>query len=181
MPTVRMTKNGQRINVASATIEEHEALGWSLVSQQSSIIRQAVVILNDEEIKALPTTAIEVVPAPGANKVIIPIAWMLDCDTTEEAYTLNSSNTLGIGPGSNTGDHASDNIYTSVDPDYVLTLGAHFIGPLGFPSRSGVGPAAELSAAENAGLYLKQNGTDNTDGDPANTLTVTVWYVIVDL
>lgn len=156
-------------------------------------IQQATVTLTDDQIKALPTTDVELVPAPGAGKVI---------------YGANGELGLMVislgGPGA-----AYTNISSSPKPDFVLYTGAARIfglyakygvgssrlsaflqwgGPAVYATSYGEVGANEImqdtSAVADLPLMLAiDNGAlgDLTGGDPDNTMSVTVFYAVVDV
>lgn len=55
------------------------------------LLNQATVTLTDAQIKALPTTPIEIVPAPGANRVTVVDQWVVRLNTLAGGYT-NTTN-----------------------------------------------------------------------------------------
>jgi hypothetical protein len=158
------------------------------------------ITLTDAQFKALPTTPVDIIPAPGAGKAIIPIAGSIKFNITG-GYT-NVGGSVGTGitqldlvgfgvvptESINTIQNNSQNIriklsllsFTFQDTDRDVVNG---ISNPGF-SKSSI----DLNVNEALKLYC-YNYTQNmntdlgnfTGGNAANTLEVTVVYSIVDL
>lgn len=148
----------------------------------------ATVTLTDEQIKALPTTPIQLVAAPGAGKFILPISCVAVLNLQPAGQYTDA-------------DNASWTIITQAQ-DYVSAVANSNIALIGigdivvfsFPFlNTGAGTfagithtAPEYSSAdiENEALYIADvwNGVTNyTGGNASNTLKVTMYYVVVDL
>lgn len=157
--------------------------------------------LIDAEIKALPETPIEVIPTPGPNKMIVPVSAVLVCDGVEGDYTGISADSF-IALASEQGAQATA-VLSWIDEAIggVTSL-------IGFGAENGQPVVATLTTRQKTDatktdtfansvigfttnledlplLIWAQNGesgdTHYADGDPANTLTVTVFYTVVDL
>jgi hypothetical protein len=153
-------------------------------------VYQLKTILTDAQIKALPTTGISVVPAPGANKLIVPIsAFVLAKFGSPYTVQANSSFVLMIG-----GNYVSSLLDCSAllsSSDDDTQYGASFIIPWAWYGGSGMWATkvytqadGTIASRENQPLILKDQEwgvEDYTGGDPANTMEVTVFYSIVDL
>jgi hypothetical protein len=141
--------------------------------------------LTDAQIKALPTTPVELVPAQGVGKMIKFMGGILRIDTTAGLYTNDNAYNTFVGiflltanvnnaiyfPDLNAGDDRLCNLAPLVNPD-----GAN-------PTAFLVENVYAINAVENMPLTIKSTNTGGnfTGGDPANTLEVTVYYSIVDL
>lgn len=152
-----------------------------LANEQSTPIPATLysetVTLTDGQIQDLPTTPVLVVDGQGAGKVIVPVTLVLTSNFSNGAYTLTGgSNALGLGVTSDPGCCVA----LTTDPDLILTIQDDLISFIGLPTGAWLGQYGK-TAADNAPLYLFQNGSDNTGGDPANTLMVTVYYYVIDL
>jgi hypothetical protein len=142
-----------------------------------NIIRAATVTLTNAQIKTLPTTAVEIIPAPGANKAIVPLI-VLAYRSFGTAYTnIDADGTLTFG----TTDVAQCPAIANVDGG--ATALTTFLGdtagmPLYLPSATG------SSAVENAACVLRSDNGEAgafTGGAAGNSLQVTVLYTIVDI
>lgn len=156
-------------------------------------IRKSIVTLTDAQIKALPTTSIELVAAPGSGSRILFLFADLNINAAAGAYTnISNDGYIYIGNGAadaTSGYIANDNTLTSPITYLTSFLSAnHKIaylqqwqsmreqndwGLLGAPYLfSGYDNATlELFAINAAGNY--------TGGNAANSLIVSVYYVIL--
>lgn len=164
-------------------------------------IRMVTVILTDAQIKALPTTPIELVAAPGANMKVKPIGLTLRSNTTAGAYTNIDASYADLHLDIN-GHYAS---YGPVDDSTstpVLTGVSNILGAAGSVVYDGVVPSLSATSVAGTSLYvqpdafpgpatvlnqpldlkMENNGSGNlTGGNAANTLKVVLYYVIEDL
>lgn len=157
------------------------------------LLHQATVTLTNDQIKALPTTGIQIVAAPGANKMIIP-AVGIHVLNAPVAYTnvnadaaLHLEYTSGL-LASNIGA-AGDGIY--LDAASATPLFGTFTTRLedGYPVASTIGDVTGngLSSAVNNALRIKASNPyptnvagNFTGGNAANTLWVSVTYYVLD-
>lgn len=151
------------------------------------VLERATVVLTDAEIKALPSTPVVVVPAAGAGRVIVPIAGAMRMNATFGAYTALATN-RHIAVGYPNGNYA-------LNPMHVFPHAAATdkFGPLAILSDDGYGSGSSYISVsvfhntatfDNAPLVVTAQNEDLGDftgGHPSNTLTVTVWYLLVDL
>lgn len=150
-------------------------------------LKSVTVTLNDDQIKALPSTDIIIVPAQGENTAIL----MLDLsystnfvapytnisDATDGAYLYMAHDGYDLDEGlqnAPTGDTVLEDI------TQVLTS----IG--GWRYRYKVLPykqAKEHSSLNNIAISTDcyNNAGNFTGGDPANTMKITVVYTVVDI
>lgn len=162
--------------------------GKLVVSGGSSILRQATVTLTDAQIKALPTTGVDVVAAPGAGKILIPqfawarVAWTADYTNIAAAAVLELRFTGGASffcVLDNSVNTAVGSLLAGGGPDAV---GGYF----GLRTRPGAAAnygIAGLYDADVANLPLTIVGNNDgsgafTGGNGANTMTVTVAYYV---
>lgn len=163
------------------------SLGWSP-------IKIATVTLTDSQIQTLPTIPVEIVAAPGSGKMVLPLYGVASLDWTANYTNINTAARLFI---------ATTNAQNLILGDLVELVGnANVSGLLAFgadalaffPPRvvsnidgsytRGVGGGWATSDFNDDGLSIgaANGGAGNfTDGDPANTLKVTVYYTVVDL
>lgn len=143
------------------------------------LIKQARRVLTDEQIKALPSTPIDIVPSPGANRILVPVTVLVvvskvaiytNVDAGASLYMgYESSGAATTGPGNTDGHFV-------FDTDTI---------PLLVPQPIDFGVTSDaLSNYTDLALTLIGFNTgagDFTGGDAANTLTVTVLYMVVDV
>jgi hypothetical protein len=142
------------------------------------------VILTDAQIKALPTTGIELVAAPGAGKLIVLLHAHATIDTTAGGYTVDSNCRWQLFLG-------TKEITGLAQPELTLST-TPGLGILSFPDLAAVGVAGDggyfvtspkdVASMINQPLRIKDdyNGVaDYTGGNPANTVTVVVYFAII--
>lgn len=166
--------------------------GWRPVgvAPPAPVVLSASVLLTDTQIKALPTTPVAIIAAPGAGFRNRVITASYRIDATAGAYTgidaTAADLSLVLGPSF---WRASDPIYN--DSASSKTLLTDFLGNahsrvvdiaqkwdyelanLGIPADIG-GKALQFRAFQGTGL-------DFTGGNAANTLRVTVYYAVEQL
>ena len=156
-------------------------LGTYIAVSGGGIIHQTSIELTDAQIKALPTTAVEILGALGADKAIVPIftLWILN---NTAAYT-NLDATL----------YLRMKVYNPIINYSESDNGA--LGSTGVAVLEGL--INQTSALGSIGLWWwgdsnifnaplqisADNGAsgDLTGGDAANTLKITVAYMIFNL
>lgn len=151
-------------------------------------VQKGTITLTNAQIKALPTTGIEILPAPDTNEVYVPIymtlgfAWTADYTNIDGAAVFNTQ-------------------YTSNDDLFMAQLHEATYGDLtnllaqGEPRFARVPPYAQINEIETTlRAEIKQwtdlkaspvrvkmlNGAagDLTGGHADNTLQVTIYYAI---
>lgn len=148
----------------------------------------ATKVLGDDDIKVLPSLPLfELVPAPGTDKIIVPIRAFALLDATAGAYNSDVGRSWQLYAG------ASQELTGIVEPNTALANGQaqfflfptlSFAGAGDFAGYLTSGAGQQIANLNDAALNLRDhyNGVaDYTGGDPANSLTVTVYYVIADL
>jgi hypothetical protein len=138
------------------------------IAEGYTLLRVASVTLTDAQIKALPTTAIQIVAAPGAGKVIAPLTAIILTEITTEYTNVNSPSMLVIAEG------AASVFDTDADDRALYFPDADIVQ---------LSTLASVTRMENTALsILSSNELGNfTGGNAANTLKVTVYYMVVDL
>jgi hypothetical protein len=162
-------------------------------------VYQRKITLTDAQIKSLPGTILELVPAPGVGKIIV-VDKVVMISNFSAAYigadTLNG--TLEISVGNSLSIASLPNVDAEVSQLQQLlgNTGQKLSITTGSPSvRYNSSWDATLSdvigieltgdyGAENQNVNIRVGGTIETDftgGDPSNTLGITVFYSIVEL
>lgn len=159
----------------------------------SSYLVKAEVTLTDAQIKALPTTPIQVADAPGADKFISLIHAVIILDNVNGGYgniAGGTSTLVSFGVGELVALQTASSLYVESDMgDFEFPSSSPF--PIMFSAPANIGTGlfaaagpADSNSVNNKPLYiLGANGVNGnfTGGNAANTLKVTVYYVIVDL
>ena len=148
----------------------------------------AEVELDNDQIKALPTTAIILTPTPAIDKLFIPIVTYIKTNTANGIYgNVDNDAVIAIGPGSILGTVLDMISYIKLSGIITNTSPKFMVGGLIGNIQANAYEATEQysSTISLAGLPLVAQvyniGGDFTDGNAANTLKVTVYYVVVDL
>lgn len=154
------------------------------------IVHAASVTLNNAQILTLPTVPVEVIPAPGAGKIVIPIAGFV-LQSWPDGYGAIDSPFLVVGTDG-LGDTAC---FFSIDDDTygffsnpwgseIRGVSCFSWGQFGLPAA----PSAVLNQGESdtsgkAIVVRATNGSNVnfTGGGTSNTLKVTIYYALVDL
>lgn len=145
------------------------------------LVRRTITILDNDQIKVLPTIPVEVVPSPGDGKRNSILFILLILDASAGAYTnvdaggIVSVPYIDAGAPFAAGSEAhSANIFTDNDVNRpLLQLGAFFETP-----------GYEYAYTANKALGVKvSNGVAGnfTGGNAANTLKIITYYTIEEL
>jgi len=190
IPSVGVFTEQNRAAIAANFTELYAGSGGG------SLTHQATVVLTDAQIKTLPTDRVLVVEAAGADRVIVPLSAWVVLDTLAGAYVLvgGVESSLNLVWGPTNSKYASAILTTNA----ALTgtpaiVPGQFVFP--FVSNPGAGSfAGEVVTELGAGmllaeitdveLYVKDDylGASNyTEGDPANTLRISVAYALLNV
>ena len=186
----RKTDDGYVLEVLSAGLE-WQGLDFAGVRKPVS------VTLTNAQIKALPTTAVPIVPAKGANTIIVPmfawlyLHWVADYDNIGDACVLGIRYAGGgEAPTVALHEQISEVSNLLVDgashPAYLAMRSMPFDYGAGSLRSSGVGQFADDPGSINKGLeiYAVNAGShtgDFTSGDAGNTLAVSIPYMVFDI
>jgi hypothetical protein len=162
-------------------------------------IQSATVTLTDAQIKALPTTAVTIVPAPGTGKMLRLI--MAHAALTQSAEYTNIDPDESWLSIAYQGDSVASSVVLNHSGDGKEDLDRLLGGGAGSPAAvifepfqktsASWGATAEVfsevggaigSANKALNVYAFNNSAgDFTGGNSANTLTVTVLYLVIDV
>jgi hypothetical protein len=171
------------------------------IANGGSLVQRATVTLTNAQIKALPTTRITIIAAPGAGFWTRVLGVDYASDTSAGAYTNLDATYCDLFVGyAGSADYAGGYVVDDAASTPALTLLTDVLGIAGQRLIAGI-PYAEVftviggagyvvapqnarSARENVALVVgsDNNGSgDYTGGNAANTLTVTVYFVVETL
>ncbi len=155
----------------------------------SDLLQTATVTLTDDQIKALPTTPVELVPNPGANKLLMLVQALMITDTAAGAYTNIDASAYVALTYDNNAISFSTYIAEEVGAGVTTVLGSESNLMLVFrhankPDASWYEIATVIGVQSNENIALGMgNGSSGnlTGGDSGNTLSVIVYYTVVDV
>ena len=134
-------------------------------------ILAAVVVLTNAQIVSLPTTPIELVPAPGDGKLIVPVLLTVSWNFPQPYQNVNqlvTQTNFGWGTHQYIGMPATMGVYTT-------NLTGQFAGSNTFSAPTGIWNLPFMVWVTNYNLG------NFTGGDPSNTMTIKFEYVIDEL
>jgi len=183
-------------NAGKVPVVNDEGTGFDFQeSGGGGALLSATVTLTDAQIKALPTTPVELVAAPGIGMGLIFMGAFFNKPQLTNEYTnisdLDIIQIIYDGVSESYLDRAfQEDIASSITQITLLigqTIPYQFYDPPA-PYRANQGYIEPIllvsnSTIENKAIVLQaitSNG-DFTGGNAANTLKVTVYYTIVDL
>lgn len=156
-----------------------EAAGGAAAPGGESLLQVATVTLTDAQIKALPTTPVEIVAAqPG--KAIVPVTATFNLDWTGNYTNINANAGIRLRTTGGTLvlyrlNESPDFLVTALlacGGDSFMVVGQRWPPDMGIPPTDFNNVVLDVSNASDGDL---------TDGNASNTLTVTVYFVVVDL
>lgn len=150
----------------------------------------ATLVLTNAQTKALPTTAVTIVTAGGANTAILPMFASLHMNWTADYSNIDSTAQLALrGPHDIGFQLLSQDTLGGISN--LLAGGQNawsFMGPESLTKNAATNRTRGESGYSDSDVVNKNlrvvitNGAsgDLTGGDAANTLRVDLWYVLLD-
>lgn len=157
--------------------------------QGAGVLKVGGAVLTNAQIRTLPNTPVEVLPAPPANKLFFPtlalfrLTWFADYENINEEAILRL---LCIEPDATSTLSAFDE-ETTGEVTNLLAAGGDTLGIMlpqqrisGSPNKAITKLLANLRD-QPLSLRMGNSDDDLTGGDPRNTLDVTVYFVVLEL
>ena len=145
----------------------------------------ATVTLTDAQIKALPTTPIQILPTPAAGKIYLVISAVFYVDTRNGAYSNINSDFFCALVTDDWYDNVSHQLQARMFNRTTRSLAFSNYAELASPSSHGqvaFGEDYEDSYDQPINLYCDNlSDGDFTDGDASNSMKVTVHYIELTL
>jgi hypothetical protein len=153
---------------------------WREVARTETVPRiiETSLTLTDAQIKALDTTPIQIIPAPGSGKFIQVLGWAALIDLTGGIYTnVDAAAALFLDNSALTASfaaHSKDGLFNGSAAQRM----AHMAGGT---TSSTSETSVPYSALDNQAVYVATANNamgDFTGGNAANSLTVYVTYQV---
>jgi len=186
-PSVVAGPSGPQAVIDSASVDW--TFGSGVGSAAISAIHQATVTLTNTQIKALPSTAVDLVAAQGANTVIVPVVVSFVLDVSAGAYIADVGSSWILMDAA--GDYLSSPLGMRLRLQ-ATTLQFGVFPPSGFldaavpdfGAQVVVGSDVSFTGAfTNLALQIKDdwNGVANyAGGHASNTLKVSTVYLVLN-
>lgn len=157
------------------------------------VVRRKSITLTDAQIKALPTTPIQIIAAPGAGLVLVPFyAWWY-VNGSDNYASINALARVGVGYAGTLSCVLTQFREAGGEVSNLLANGAShhaFLPPDikqydsggGVLRSSGIGQFQDEPGVTNTALEVfAVNPTDGnfTGGNAANSIKVTVLYAVI--
>ena len=157
----------------------------SIISGGSGALSLTRATLTDAQVKAVPTTPVTVIAAPGAGKAIMILTAWMRLDARGGAYTNLTGLEVQLNYGAAALAPASAAYVEASQGAFADASAAHVLGS--FDDQTG-GSAfaswmAEIATVTNSPVTVFFSGTTGnlTGGNAANSLTVDVLYHVLTL
>lgn len=143
------------------------------------------VTLTDAQIKALPTTPVEIVPAQGAGTLIAPLWGRVRLNTAAGGYTIVGNPLWQLVHMASPFPIEASGFVNALSANTAGILSAPIPDLSSFNAEEEYlswGLSGDEDARENVGLGIADvyNGlSDYTGGNAANTMKVTVLYTVI--
>lgn len=179
--TVTIDEETQEGTIAATGEAIKDAVFTAGGAVEVTVLSRKITLTHTDLITLGGAEGIEIVPAPGAGKAILVDKWILGPQNVVADYTnTTGGHLLYLTYGADWQDDASAGVVVN---DHLLDDG----GGAGF-IRGAAGKAVPFQTSsfmiDNIGVYLQiSNGGAGvlTGGNAANTLTINVFYSIIDL
>lgn len=173
----------------AATLPISEANVTNLVTDLTTAgaVKVASVTLTNAQVIALPTAGVQIVAAPGASRVVVPIFGYMFLTWVADYGNINATARLGIEYGT-TGASTLAPLYEATAgqvSNLLIDSATHaaVLPPLGITQTvtqlSGLGQFQDEPGTVNAALNVYANNQGDgafTLGDAGNSLKVSVLY-----
>lgn len=162
-------------------------LATATVTGTGDTMQSTRIELTNDQIKALPTTPIQILPSPGTNKInriimLTATAKFTAPYTNVANYPLCKLRALYAGGALATQDGEDGNDLFASTPNYSAHQTPTNISSASGSTDQGTSDDATAMIDQAINISVDNNGQGNlTDGDPANTLVINVHYTVEEI
>jgi len=186
-PSVVEGPSGPQAVIDSASVDWTFGSGVGSAASSgsgSSILTQAMVTLTNAQIKALPTTGVEILPAQ-AGKVLVPVFGVLHLHWVADYGNIDAASQIRLYIGGSPSLASLDDSVNGAVTGLLAGGGPDTYGfnlPFGNASSQVFGwSGAYTSDVVNRPVSISASNSGNfTGGDPLNTLTVSIAYLVLN-
>lgn len=172
---VQLDANPHLLNVTYSDLCDRMGAGCRQTGQKARVVRTDTIELSNANVEALQTTPIELVPAPGADKLVIVQSATVILNFSGAAWTEdNAPDDLNFNY-----DDSAGSLIATWDSTAMITAVADFMEIVGSSSLAGVATAGNV----NKNVTLECSGCTawGNAGNSTSTITVIISYTVVDV
>lgn len=149
----------------------------------NSILFQSSTTLTNAQIKALPDTPVELITAPGANKVLVLVSTVAYLDWTADYTGIDAAGSISVGTGMGgfLFNEGITNLLAFGGDSVAIFLYSQTVVSDTTNGVFGFGPSDAINVPMMVSAYNGVGAAHFGGGNAANTLTLTTAYMVLDL
>lgn len=172
LPFVRLADGSLVLAVSEVSLDVDSG-------DESVLETPAIVTITNTQIKTIPQTPIELIAAPGVDKLILPLGGLLIVNFAASYVNPGDPIQLALGKPVASNYIGGSNWLTSSNGTFRTPISCPFL------SNDLITLQWDLLTSSNKPLVLydddNDGGANYTGGDPANWAKIIVYYTIVDV